>query len=491
MNDSALIIGAGIGGLTTGALLAQRGWRVIILEQSSRIGGCCSTFSRAGFTFDAGATLFPDILWSGLDLVTRELGLDLDRIFVEPFSQICIPRHRIGLYRDFEAMKGEWAREFPREKERINALLHYLYKIDMRISSGREGHFSNAGINIMDGLETRHRNGFPPWSSFLYRIRSTRKLKHAISDGSRISAGFDLQTLYWGQVGFDLVSLAYAAMVIGLPMNGGFCLRGGSESLCRLLAQYIREKGGEIRLKSPVRHILTRKGKAVGLELGTDEAMEGRCYIANTTPWVLYEKLLSDGSYRNRMIRRLRRSPFPKSVFTLFLGVKEDCLPSHMGHKVFFFPEQGEESDQTGPLFITLAPKEDMGRAPAGSRALTVFHYTASDGWERGKGYEHRKEQMTERALRLLKRLIPFLDEGLCFSEAATPLTYERFTARPGGIVNGAPRVFAPFGNKALSESIGYSDLFLIGDCVSPGLGVEGICQASLHLVDRICKRYE
>jgi len=80
MNDLALIIGAGIGGLTTGALLAKKGWQVIILEQSSRIGGCCGTFSRSGFKFDVGATLFPDILWSGLDLVSRELGLDLDRI---------------------------------------------------------------------------------------------------------------------------------------------------------------------------------------------------------------------------------------------------------------------------------------------------------------------------------------------------------------------------------------------------------------------------
>ncbi len=73
---------------------------VIILEQAPRIGGCCGTFSRSGFKFDVGATLFPDVLWSGLDLVSRELGLDLDRILLDPFSQICIPGHRIGLYRD-------------------------------------------------------------------------------------------------------------------------------------------------------------------------------------------------------------------------------------------------------------------------------------------------------------------------------------------------------------------------------------------------------
>ena len=101
------------------------------------------------------------------------------------------------------------------------------------------------------------------------------------------------------------------------------------------------------------------------------------------------------------------------------------------------------------------------------------------------------KEQMKERAIHVLKGLIPFLDEGLCFCESATPLTYEKFTGRPGGIVNSVPQTLAIIGNKALSELTCYRDLFLISDCTSPGLGVEGICQASLQLVDGICKRYE
>jgi phytoene dehydrogenase-like protein len=51
-----VVIGAGIGGLTAGALLAKRGYDVVIFDQAIVPGGCASTFQRQGFTFDVGAT---------------------------------------------------------------------------------------------------------------------------------------------------------------------------------------------------------------------------------------------------------------------------------------------------------------------------------------------------------------------------------------------------------------------------------------------------
>ena len=51
-----IVIGAGIGGLTAGALLARRGYEVTIYDQAIVQGGCASTFNRRGFTFDVGAT---------------------------------------------------------------------------------------------------------------------------------------------------------------------------------------------------------------------------------------------------------------------------------------------------------------------------------------------------------------------------------------------------------------------------------------------------
>jgi len=53
-----MVVGAGIGGLTTAALLAKRGKSVLVVEQHYLPGGCASIFRRKGFTFDVGASLF-------------------------------------------------------------------------------------------------------------------------------------------------------------------------------------------------------------------------------------------------------------------------------------------------------------------------------------------------------------------------------------------------------------------------------------------------
>ncbi len=99
---------------------------------------------------------------------------------------------------------------------------------------------------------------------------------------------------------------------------------------------------------------------------------------------------------------QIKEVPYPNAVFAVFLGVKESCLPSQIGHKVFFLPCTDNGKGQTGPLFIALSPKEDVGRAPEGSRAMTVFHYTPSR-LEQGNRIFKNKEQMQERVINVLK----------------------------------------------------------------------------------------
>ena len=72
-----IVIGGGLGGLSSGALLAHQGRRVLVLEQSGRIGGCCSTFEKDGFHFDVGASIVEII--QPIEKVFRMLGTSLQK----------------------------------------------------------------------------------------------------------------------------------------------------------------------------------------------------------------------------------------------------------------------------------------------------------------------------------------------------------------------------------------------------------------------------
>jgi len=74
---TAVIIGAGTGGIATAIFLAQKGFKVNIYEQSDAPGGRCSRVVRDGHRFDLGATIFlmPEIYRD----VFKALGIPFDQ----------------------------------------------------------------------------------------------------------------------------------------------------------------------------------------------------------------------------------------------------------------------------------------------------------------------------------------------------------------------------------------------------------------------------
>src|SRR6516162_3779400 len=129
----AIVIGAGMGGLTAAALLARRGYKVLVLEAHDRPGGCCSSWKRRvrgsdttprHFVFDAGVQ---DISGLGPCGPVRSLLTELGAQHRLDWRRV---RHRylldglcLDLGRDGAEFDTELRRLFPHEAEGISALL--------------------------------------------------------------------------------------------------------------------------------------------------------------------------------------------------------------------------------------------------------------------------------------------------------------------------------------------------------------------------------
>ena len=114
-------MGSGIGGLTCGALLSKRGYRVLVLEQHYQVGGYYFSFRRRGFIFNSGVGNISGLWKKGpITYLLKELGIKKDDLFVKNRIQFIFKGRAINLD-DIEEFIDTLSSMFPDERESIRA----------------------------------------------------------------------------------------------------------------------------------------------------------------------------------------------------------------------------------------------------------------------------------------------------------------------------------------------------------------------------------
>ena len=125
----AIIIGSGIGGLVCGCYLSKAGMKVLIVEQHHKPGGCCTSFKRGGFAFDAAPQCFGLFRKDGVArkiLEDFKIGEQLSIRRPDPSDTIIAPDYRISFWNDFEKTIVDFQAAFPGEKGSIEKFFRLL-----------------------------------------------------------------------------------------------------------------------------------------------------------------------------------------------------------------------------------------------------------------------------------------------------------------------------------------------------------------------------
>ncbi len=281
-----LVVGAGIGGLTTAALLLKAGHRVTVLEAHVYPGGCAGTFYHQGYRFDAGATLAGGFAPGGPHARVAEL-LDLQWPVrpVDPAWVVHLPEQTITQWTNAECWRAERRRAFPNSEN--------FWRIQERLAE------------IAWDTATRP-FPWPPqsardWVTLALALRpqvlgAVPYMFSAV--GSFVpdkDPGFksflDAQLLISAQTTATYAQALYGSAALDLPRRGVNQVQGGIGGLARALAEWIRAHGGQLLYRQTVTRIRVEAGRAVSAQTDKGLCVECDAMVANLTPWALAELL--------------------------------------------------------------------------------------------------------------------------------------------------------------------------------------------------------
>lgn len=496
-NPHVVVIGAGVGGLTTAALLARAGVAVTVLEAHVYPGGCAGTFYHKGYRFDAGATLAGGFYPGGpMDLVAQAVGLTGGNAgwpthTSEPAMTVYLPTGqqvtRWGDERRWaeqEAAFGEQATTFWQWQERT---ADALWALALRTPTwppqtpGEMLRLLNSGLHWLGSNPRQHLHP----TLLADAIRPLAAHLHNQPEALRLFV--DAQLLIAAQTTSRYANALYGASALDLPRRGVVHLTGGIGAIASTLAEAVRAHGGQVHYRQEVERIVMSKGHPVAVTTKRGGTFPADLVVANLPPWNIAQLL---GEAAPPVLQKL--PPQPKDgwgAFMVYAGVAESAFPADfpLHHQVIVREPLGEGNT----LFLSISPTWDQGRAPAGQRAVTMSTHTALGPWWRlyetdQEAYEQRKAAYSTQMVAAATRALPNLQDAIQFSMTGTPVTFQRFTRRAMGWVGGFPQtnLFRTWGPRLAPK------LWMVGDSIFPGQSTAAVALGGLRVAHSILADY-
>ncbi len=256
-----------------------------------------------------------------------------------------------------------------------------------------------------------------------------------------------------------------------------YSINGGTATLAERLAESIKQRGGKLRLNSPVlRLAYDEAGRAIGIDLLSGERVFAKkAIVSNLTIWDTYGKLI--GLNRTPAeIKKHLNTLHGTGVYVVYAGIEESAVARLPGERMRVEDGEGE---------FTFAISS--GAAPRGKRAVTLTTRTEIDSWFAYQSSEEDYEEWDQSALETfwnrLHAALPELGSDIEVIETANPRTYYDSTRRKLGMVLGVEE------SVSIGNQTSLPNVFMVGDTVSSEASLNEVVQSSLSLAKNIVDR--
>jgi all-trans-retinol 13,14-reductase len=489
----AIVIGAGIGGLTSGAFLAKAGLSVLVAEQHAKPGGYCASFRREGFTFDAGFDFLCGAEPGGmLATLMEELELAEEAAFIP----LGLPSKIVGSdyalpFAPVGSLADQLKKLFPSDSTAIDGYLQDCRSVTSEMLALMEPAPDLLGPGGKMGLMVR----------FLFKSPHVRTYG-AQSIKQALGRSFEQPKLRAILASVDHYHPGWAATspMLLLGFDSFQYPKGGAQALADVLAGGLTEHGGHLALKAKVTKIVVKDGKASGVELADGSKISSRYVVSNADGRQTFLGLVGEQYLSQKLVKELNDTPLTDPLFLVSLGVDMDLRALGFDGASIIYNRSDNVDDlwsgdpEKSSLWIMMHSLRDPSLAPKGMATVQImspFPYQYMDCWRRepdrtrGEKYRDLKEELANKLIASAEAVVPQLSQHIVCKDVATPLTFERYTSNSEGASYGW---FPLPGAKMRSQRTEIKNLYQAGHWTFPAGSVFAVALSGRNAAKLVLK---
>ncbi len=481
---SAVVIGAGIGGISAAAQLARCGYQVTVTEKNEQPGGRCGCLLKAGHRFDTGATLFlmPKLYAQAFNDLGERMEDHLDLRRVDPSYLIHFKDGTaLSLTSDQNSMQEQLEAIEPGS---FDGFLRYL----------NEGH-RHYGLSLTHLVRHNFRS-LAEYLRLLLLFRLKALIKHYRNIGDyfrdpRLKAAFTFQDMYVGLSPYEAPAV-YSLLQYTEFADGVWLPIGGMYRVIEVLTGIAEKWGVQFMYNTPVKRINVDGRKATGVTLADGQQIQADVVVANADLPYVYRHLLPDDGTADR----LERKRYGCSALIFYWGVDKQ-YPQLGPHNLFLAGDYRQSFDPIfkgltvpeDPNFYVHAPvRVDPSAAPEGRDTLIVAIPVGHINDASPKDWNPIQDRIRRVVLQRLGEIgLVDLDEHIKFEAISTPSDWQCRYNLTKGSTHGLSHNLTQMGYlRPRNRHRRFRNLYFVGASTHPGTGLPIVLVSARLAAERI-----
>jgi phytoene dehydrogenase-like protein len=452
-----VVIGSGLGGLTAAKKLGLAGRKVLLLESHNKLGGLATWFRRSGgqHIFDVSLHGFPyGMVKTCRKYWTKEIANSMERV-----EKVVFKNPMFSLETDFT--QDDYIRilvdHFKVDKEKVISFFAHLAAMNFYDNSGQT-------------------NGEMFEEFFPGREDVVRFLLEPIvyANGSTL----------------EDPAITYGIVFSNFTSKGVYIYRGGTDEMITRMRDNLIETGVDIKMHSLVENIEVEGGAVRGVRLADGSFIECKSVVSNSNLHNTIFKMVDESKWSPDYIAKARAVRLNSSSCQVFMGVKKGESIPYSGELIFYSEDRDFKTDlllspQTNSQTFSLYYPDMRPHMPDHYAIVSSLNARYED-WQglSEQDYEKRKEEVIEKALSCVDKVIPGTRKKIDSVCASTPLTVERYTGHAKGSSFGTKFEGLPVSQNMNQEISGLFHAGSVGIIMSGWLGAANYGVIQSHAVD-------